>query len=66
MVHSIGDDGNVYSWGNDREKSGILALGFTYNQKTPLLNTNFANKKITQISLSEKHAAATDRKKINK
>jgi alpha-tubulin suppressor-like RCC1 family protein len=62
VMHSISDDGMVYSWGNDREKTGILGLGYTYNQATPLLNTNFANKKIVEISLSEKHAAAIDGK----
>ena len=61
-MHSITDDGLVFSWGNDRDKTGILGLGYTYNQSTPLLNTNFANKKIKEISISEKHAAAIDSK----
>jgi alpha-tubulin suppressor-like RCC1 family protein len=59
-MHSISDDGLVYSWGNDRDRSGVLGLGFNYNQPTPLLNTNFANKRIIDISLSEKHCAAID------
>ncbi len=62
VAHSITEDGLVFSWGNDRDKTGILGLGYTYNQPTPLLNTNFANKKIKEISLSEKHAAAVDSK----
>lgn len=60
VMHSIADDGNVYSWGNDRDKTGILGLGFTYIQANPVLNTNFANKKIIDISLSEKHGVAMD------
>lgn len=59
-MHSIGEDGNVYSWGNDKERSGILGLGSCYQQATPILNTNFLNRKITEISLSEKHGAAID------
>jgi alpha-tubulin suppressor-like RCC1 family protein len=59
-MHSISDDGQVYSWGNDREKYGTLGLGLNYNQPTPLLNGGFANKKIIDISMSEKHCAAID------
>jgi alpha-tubulin suppressor-like RCC1 family protein len=60
VIHSIADDGNVYSWGNDRYKTGILGLGTLYNQITPTINKNFNNKKIIDISMSEKHAAAID------
>ena len=60
VIHSIADDGLIYSWGNDREKTGILGLGFNYNQQKPILNTNFAGKKIIDMSLSQKHAAAID------
>lgn len=60
VVHSITEEGLVFSWGNDRDKTGILGLGYTYNQSFPLLNTNFTNKRITDISLSNKHAAAID------
>jgi alpha-tubulin suppressor-like RCC1 family protein len=66
VIHSITDEGVVFSWGIDRNKTGILGLGYTYNQPSPLLNTNFANKKIKEISMSEKHAAAIDSKKFNK
>jgi alpha-tubulin suppressor-like RCC1 family protein len=59
-MHSVSDDGNVYSWGTDREKSGILGLGTIYIQHSPILNPNFNNRKIIEISLSEKHAAAMD------
>ena len=65
-MHSIADDGNVYSWGNDRERTGILGLGTCYQQATPMLNTNFMNRKILEISLSEKHAAAIDSKLFDK
>ncbi len=61
-MHSITDDGGVYSWGNDRDKFGILGLGYTYRQDSPILNTNFLNKRIVDISLSEKHGAALDSK----
>jgi alpha-tubulin suppressor-like RCC1 family protein len=60
VIHSISEHGQVYSWGNDRDKTGLLGLGLNYNQNTPVLNTNFSNKKIIDISLSEKHAAALD------
>lgn len=60
VVHAISDEGQVFSWGNDREKLGVLGLGLTYNQQSPILNLNFSNKKIIDISLSEKHAAALD------
>ena len=63
-MHSIADDGNVYSWGNDKEKTGILGLGSCYMQATPLLNTYFVNRKIIDISLSERHGVATDGKSI--
>ena len=60
VIHSISDDGQVYSWGNDRDKYGTLGLGLNYNQQTPILNTNFSNKRIIDISISEKHCAALD------
>lgn len=62
VIHAVSDDGQVYSWGNDREKHGVLGLGLNYNQQTPILNLNFSNKKIIDISLSEKHAVALDSK----
>jgi alpha-tubulin suppressor-like RCC1 family protein len=64
VIHSISEDGQVFSWGNDRNRTGLLALGLNYNQQSPVLNTNFSNRKIIDISLSEKHAAAVDSKKI--
>lgn len=65
VVHAVSDDGQVYSWGNDREKNGVLGLGLNYNQPSPILNLNFSNRKIIDISLSEKHAAALDSKRFN-
>jgi hypothetical protein len=59
VIHSISEEGRVFSWGYDRDKLGILALGFNYNQPSPMPNTNFSSK-IVEISLSEKHAAAID------
>lgn len=50
----------VYSWGNDINQTGILALGNTYYQSTPVLNNNFINKKIIDISISEQHGVALD------
>ncbi len=50
----------MYSWGEDYDQTGILGLGSTYLQETPILNTNFYGKKIVEISLSDKHAAAID------
>ncbi len=60
VIHSISEDGQVYSWGNDRDRTGLLGLGLNYSQPSPVLNTNFTNKKIIDISLSDKHAAAVD------
>ena len=57
------DDGNVYSWGEDINKTGILGLGTNYNQSKPIINNFFINKKISTISISEKHACAIDSKK---
>jgi hypothetical protein len=37
-------------------------MGLNYNQSSPCLNFNFSNKKIIDISLSEKHCAALDSK----
>ena len=59
VIHSISEGGSVFTWGIDREKFGILALGYNYSQSSPILNTNFCGK-IKEISLSEKHAAALD------
>jgi hypothetical protein len=59
VIHSLSVEGIVFSWGVDREKLGLLALGYNYNQPSPIPNTNFTDK-IIEISLSEKHAAATD------
>ena len=61
-MHSIADDGNVYSWGTDRERTGLLGLGSCYRQAKPVLNTYFQNRKIIDISLSDKHGAAIDGK----
>ena len=60
VVHGISDDGNIFSWGEDINKIGILGLGMIYNQSKPLLNKFFINKKITSISMSENHACAID------
>lgn len=62
MVHAISDEGFVYSWGNDRENYGTLGMGLNYSQASPCLNLNFSNKKIIDISMSEKHCAALDSK----
>ncbi len=60
VIHAITDEGTVFSWGNDKERTGVLALGQCYQQATPVLNSNFLNKRVTQISLSEKHGTAID------
>ena len=61
ICHIITDEGLIYSWGNDREKYGILGLGNNYNVTLPTLNTNFfLKKRIIDFSLSEKHCVALD------
>ena len=61
ICHIITDEGLIYSWGNDREKYGILGLGNNYNITLPTLNTNFfLKKRIIDFSLSEKHCVALD------
>jgi hypothetical protein len=40
-------------------------MGLNYSQGSPSLNQNFSNKKIIDISLSEKHCAALDSKFTN-
>jgi hypothetical protein len=37
-------------------------MGLNYSQNSPSLNLNFSNKKIIDISLSEKHCVALDSK----
>ena len=59
MVHALTDEGNLYSWGCDIDKSGVLGLAHIYNQEKPLLNPNF-KKKLLNVSISEKHGAAID------
>ena len=61
ICHIITDEGLIYSWGNDREKYGVLGLGNNYNIILPTLNTNFyLKKRIIDFSLSEKHCVALD------
>lgn len=50
----------MFSWGIDRDKTGILGLGENYFQPIPVLNNNFKDNKIMIISISEKHACAID------
>lgn len=60
VCHVITEEGTVYSWGNDREKYGTLAMGNNYYITSPTLNNNFDGKKILDLSIGEKHAAAID------
>lgn len=60
ICHVITEEGNVYSWGNDREKYGVLGMGDGYYFTSPVLNKNFGGKKIIDLSIGEKHAAAID------
>lgn len=60
ICHIITEEGQVYSWGNDREKYGILAMGDNYYISSPILNSNFIGKRIIDLSISEKHGAAID------
>ena len=56
ICHIITDEGLIYSWGNDREKYGVLGLGNNYNIILPTLNTNFyIKKRIIDIYLFYKH-----------
>jgi hypothetical protein len=59
-VHAIAEDGYIYSWGEDTNKTGILGLGKIYNQTRPHLNDNLLNKRITSVSMSGKHVCAVD------
>ena len=61
ICHTITEEGLIFSWGNDREKYGILGLGNNYIITSPTLNENLLKKKIINLSLSEKHCAALDK-----
>ena len=60
VVHAISEKGKVYSWGNDLDKSGILGLGNIFIKESPIINMNFNNHWIINMSISEKHGAALD------
>ena len=60
IAHALTDAGSVYSWGSDLNKSGVLAMGNTYIQDQPILNTRFQKMKIINISISGKHGAAIE------
>lgn len=56
----ITEGGLVYSWGNDIENTGLLAMNSLNSQPSPIRNHYFSDKKIESISISDKHAIAID------
>ncbi len=56
----ITTQGNLFSWGEDLKKSGILGLGYNFSIKEPTLNSNLINRKIIDISISETHCCCLD------
>lgn len=60
VAHMISQEGVLLSFGDDFKKQGILGLGYTYQVKEPIVNTNLAKKRIIDISVSEKHCCAVD------
>jgi hypothetical protein len=56
----------VFTWGDDKERYGTLGLANEYHQPKPIINKNFENIKIADISLSEKFGCALDSKILNK
>lgn len=60
-IYLLKEDGKLYSWGDDTEnQTGLLGLGDIYYQQSPVLNPEFINYHLTNISLSNKHACAFD------
>ena len=55
VTHLITSQGNLFSWGEDTNKLGILGLAYNFVVKEPMINSNVINKKIIDISMSESH-----------
>ena len=61
VCHAITEGGSIFSWGNDIDQKGLLALGDNIFQvKIPTFNKYLSSLKIVSISLSETHGAAID------
>ena len=61
VCHAITEGGSIYSWGNDIDQKGLLALGDNiFKVKIPTLNKNLSSLNIKYISLSETHGAGID------
>lgn len=52
--------GCLYSWGDDKEKIGVLGLDEIYKTSKPIQNEYLKGKFISNISMSKKHCCALD------
>ena len=61
VCHAITEEGVVFSWGNDSQRKGLLALGEgVFTIKTPKYNNFLSSVRIKDISLSETHGCAVE------
>lgn len=62
ICHFITNDGQLYTWGEDRNRLGLLGLEENFEIYTPTLNTNFMNTRVVDIAISPTHCCCIDSK----
>jgi alpha-tubulin suppressor-like RCC1 family protein len=63
ICHAITENLNVFSWGIDYERFGLLGMGKKYQNKIPVFNKNLSKLNISYISMGENHCVGMDYKR---
>ena len=63
ICHAITENLNVFSWGIDYDRFGLLGMGKKYQNKIPVFNKNLSKLNISYISMGENHCVGMDYKR---